>query len=223
MSERGLYITVEGLEGAGKTNVVPALVKRLESRGFEVLTVVEPGGTPLGEALRNIVKHADYVIEPVAEAMLFAAARRQLWIEVVEPALKAGKCVVSDRSLMTSYAYQGGGREVMDQVLDLAAITYGAESTPFDLLVYLDIPVEVGLQRASARGALDRIESEGPEFLERASNYYQDFDGRFEIADYFASFIRIDATQDMATVAKASVEALDAWLEEYNNAGISPH
>lgn len=209
---RGKYILIEGMEGAGKSTVIAAIETQLQELGIPFITVAEPGSTELGQALRTIVKEATYPVDPVAEAMLFAAARRQLVKEVVEPALERGITVVSDRGLGSSYAYQGGARGCYTQVLDLASITFDVVDQVYDLTFYLDIPAEVGLARAKARGALDRIEKEGPEFFDTVETYYRDLFARTEIASYFGDVRLIDATQSMEDVADAVTTQLGAFL-----------
>lgn len=209
---RGKYILVEGMEGAGKSTVIAAMEAQLRELGVPFITVAEPGSTALGQALRTIVKEAEYPIDPVAEAMLFAAARRQLLKEVVEPALAKGISVLSDRGLGSSYAYQGGARGCYNQVLDLASITFDVVDQVYDLTFYLDIPADVGLARAKARGALDRIEQEGPEFFDVVETYYRDIFARTEIAGYFGEVRLIDATQSMEDVAEAVTDQLRSFL-----------
>lgn len=214
MQERAKYILVEGIEGAGKSSVMESLKKQLEAMGREYIVVQEPGSTPLGQQLRTILKESKDPIEPLTEAMLFAAARRQLWVTVVQPALLEGKVVLSDRGLFSSYAYQGGGRDCYEQVLDLASITFGGAQLVYDLTIYLDVPPAVGLARAAKRGELDRIEGEGLEFIATAHEYYEDLFQTTEIAKYTDAIKRVDASLPLEDVCKASCAALLDYLEE---------
>jgi dTMP kinase len=166
----GLYIALEGPEGAGKTTQLRRLAARLRSLGLEVLETREPGGTAVGEAVRALLLDPAQPLSPEAEMLLFAAARAQLVREVVRPALDRGQVVLSDRSVYASLAYQGFGRgldvEVVRRVNEVAT----AGLLP-DLVVLLDLPVEEGLRRDAggpgAEAAPDRIEGEGVEFHRR--------------------------------------------------------
>ncbi|MDR7416115.1 MAG: dTMP kinase [Armatimonadota bacterium] len=165
-----MFIALDGPEGAGKTTQVLHLAERLRSLGVEVVTTREPGGTPLGEAIRGLLLDpTSRGICPRAEMLLFAAARAQFTEEVVRPALEAGRVVLSDRSVYASLAYQGYARglgvEVVRHVNEVA--TGGLYP---DLALILDVPPEVGLERVSrARGAggLDRVEGEDAAFHQR--------------------------------------------------------
>ncbi len=169
---RGLYIALEGPEGSGKTTQLERLASRLRGRGLDVVTVREPGSTDLGEQVRRILldpAHRRIVAE--AEVLLFAAARAQLIQEVVEPALREGRTVLSDRSVYASLAYQGFGRglgvEVVRRVNELA--TGGVVP---DLVLVLDLPPEVGLQRNHAGTEPDRLGQEDLAFHRRVREGY---------------------------------------------------
>ena len=209
---RGKYIQIEGMDGSGKSTVIAALSEYLAGIGVEHIVVQEPGSTPLGAHLRNIVKDADYPIDDVAEAMLFAAARRQVWVNTVLPALERGVTVLTDRGLLSSYAYQGGGRGCYEQVLDLASITFGGREEIYDLTIYLDIDAETALQRSRLRGMLDRIEQTGLAFFAEALEYYHDIFKRTEIKEYLDQVAKIDATQSKEQVAHEAVNALRSFL-----------
>lgn len=212
--ERGKYIQVEGMDGSGKSTVVEAIVAWLTEQGIEHIVVQEPGSTPLGAELRNIVKDAGYPIDDVAEAMLFAAARRQVWVSVVKPALERGVTVVTDRGLLSSYAYQGGGRDCYEQVLDLASITFGGRQQIYDLSIYLDIDVETAIARSKLRGMLDRIEKAGPTFFAEVREYYHDIFKHTEVREYLDKVTKVDATQSKEEVAHAAVSALKDLFEQ---------
>ena len=168
---RGRFVTLEGLEGVGKTTNLSAIVDVLGSRGIEPLVTREPGGTPLGERLRGLVLHDGFEMLARTELLLVAAARLEHVARVIEPALAAGTWVVSDRYLDASVAYQGGGRGLgTDAVVRLHA-ELGLELEP-DLTLLLDLPVEAGLERVRARGEPDRIERESTGFFERARAAY---------------------------------------------------
>lgn len=169
----GKFIVLEGLEGAGKTTARQAIVEQLNAMGIEEIAFTrEPGGTPLAEKLRNLIKHETE--EPVtdkAELLMLYAARIQLVENVIKPALAAGKWVIGDRHDMSSQAYQGGGRQLDQQLLaDLKASILGNFEPDFTL--YLDIDPAQGLARARGRGELDRIEQQNLDFFHRTRARY---------------------------------------------------
>jgi dTMP kinase len=167
---QGVFIALDGPEGAGKTTQVLHLAERLRSLGLEVVTTREPGGTALGEAIRDLLLDpASRGICPQAEMLLFAAARAQSAEEVVRPALEAGRVVLSDRSVYASLAYQGHARGLGIEVVRYVNEVATGGLYP-DLALILDVPPEVGLERVSrARGVggLDRVEGEEAAFHHR--------------------------------------------------------
>jgi dTMP kinase len=183
---RGRLVTLEGGEGAGKSTVLAAVRERLEAHGIDVVVTREPGGTALGEAVRKLVldpAHAGVCAE--SELLLMFAARAQLVREVVQPALAAGRWVLSDRYTDASHAYQGGGRGQPQE--RITALERWAAPVVPDLTLLLDLPVEVGLARAGARGEADRIERENGDFFERVRAAYRARaaadPGRFRVLD----------------------------------------
>src|SRR5690554_2608381 len=168
------FIVIEGLEGAGKSTVLHVITEWLEQRGIDFTTVREPGGTPLAESLRGLIKQEwDEHVSPETELLVMYAARVQLVNEVIKPALASGRWVVGDRHDLSSQAYQGGGRQLSkDMLAQLSAMTLKGFKP--DLTLYLDIEPSVGLARASARGALDRIEREALAFFERTRARYKE-------------------------------------------------
>ncbi|KYP97302.1 thymidylate kinase, partial [Sodalis-like endosymbiont of Proechinophthirus fluctus] len=156
------FIVIEGLEGAGKTSAIAEVVDVLRQQGiFDVVFTREPGGTPLAEALRTLIKDGagDEPVIDRAELLMLYAARVQLMEGVIKPALTCGAWVVGDRHDLSSQAYQGGGRGIDTRLLKTLRDTVLGEFRP-DLTLYLDIPPALGLARARARGELDRIEVE---------------------------------------------------------------
>ena len=172
MSSRGLFITVEGGEGVGKSTNIDCLVRLLQDNGIEPVVTREPGGTRLGEDIRDtLLRVRGEAVQPLAELLLIFAARAQHIHEVIEPALAAGRWVVCDRFTDATYAYQGGGRGVdADTVSRLETLVQGALRPDFTLL--LDAPVAVGMGRARGRGELDRFEREQVDFFERVRASY---------------------------------------------------
>ena len=175
---RGLFITFEGNEGSGKSTQVSLLAKRLAAQGREVLTLREPGGTPIGEEIRHTLKHSavNQAMTPEAELLLMNASRAQLVREVIRPALAAGKVVLSDRFYDSTTAYQGYGRG-LDLSVVKAVVEFAVGSTRPDLTLLMTVPPEVSAQRLRARQATlpfmrDRIEEADREFFERVAEGY---------------------------------------------------
>jgi len=168
---RGRFISLEGLEGVGKTTNREFVHRLLQDAGVSPVVSREPGGTPLGERLRNMVLHEDIDMQAQTELLLVAAARVEHIAQVIEPALVRGEWVLCDRFTDASVAYQGGGRLLGGEcVLQLHQLM-GADLQP-DLTLLLDMPVQAGLQRMAARGEPDRIEREAVAFFERARQAY---------------------------------------------------
>jgi len=201
---KGRLISLEGGEGAGKSTLLSGLRAHFERSGMDVLYTREPGGTPVGEAIRALVldpAHRDMAVE--TELLLIFAARAQLMREVLQPALAAGRWVLCDRFTDASYAYQGGGRGVdAARIAELERIATGGLKP--DLTLLLDLPVAHGRARASQRGDADRIEAERDDFFERVRSAYraraQAEPRRFRI---------IDASQPADAVLRNAVVAID--------------
>jgi dTMP kinase len=165
------FITVEGVDGAGKSTHLTWFADQLRQRGHDVLITREPGGTPLGERLREILLNQPMHAE--TEAMLMFAARLEHIEEVIKPALQRGTWVVSDRFSDASFAYQGGGRGVSVVRLELLEQWVQGGFQP-DLTVLFDLPIEVARQRLSANLTLDRFEQEQGAFFEKVRQAYLD-------------------------------------------------
>lgn len=189
MTERGRFITFEGPEGSGKTTQARRLKLRLEGHGFNVLYTREPGGTPTGEAIRDILQHdaAGEPLHPEAEVLLFEASRAQLVRDVITPHLERGTWVLCDRYADSTTAYQGYGRgfgrEKMETINDFAI----GSSLP-DATILLDIDVEEGFERINAAALIpDRIESETREFHRKVREGYLELaersPDRFQVLD----------------------------------------
>ena len=165
VAERGRFITVEGTDGAGKSTQLRYMLDWLGEHGVDALETREPGGTALGEKLRDILlRNDEYAIAPEAELMLMFAARQQHLDEVILPAIEAGRWVVSDRFTDATYAYQGGGRGIPAERIELLETWVQGHFRP-DLTLLLDLPVEDGLQRTRERGGDgDRFEIEALAF-----------------------------------------------------------
>ena len=198
----GLFITLEGPEGAGKSTNREYLAERLREQGVDVLLTREPGGTPLAERIRELL--LDPSDEPMAadtELLLVFAARAQHLQQVIRPALAKGSVVLCDRFTDATYAYQGGGRGLsIERIAQLEQFVQ-AELRP-DLTLIFDLPVEVGLARAAARGRLDRFEQEGRGFFEAVRQAYLQ-----RAAQAPQRYRVLDAGQSLAQV-QADIDAL---------------
>lgn len=168
----GLFITLEGPEGAGKSTNRDYLAARLREQGLDVVLTREPGGTPLAEKVRELLlAPSDEIMAADTELLLVFAARAQHLAEVIRPALERGAVVLCDRFTDATYAYQGGGRGLsVARIASLEQFVQG-DLRP-DLTLVFDLPVEVGLARAAARGRLDRFEQEGQAFFEAVRQAY---------------------------------------------------
>lgn len=168
----GLFITLEGPEGAGKSTNRDYLAARLREQGIDVLLTREPGGTPLAERVRELLlAPSDEPMAADTELLLVFAARAQHLAQVIRPALARGTVVLCDRFTDATYAYQGGGRGLSEaRIAELENFVQGTLRP--DLTLVFDLPVEVGLARAAARGRLDRFEQEGQAFFEAVRQTY---------------------------------------------------
>ncbi|ATH81580.1 MULTISPECIES: dTMP kinase [Pseudomonadaceae] len=198
----GLFITLEGPEGAGKSTNREYLAERLREQGIDVLLTREPGGTPLAERIRELLLDpSDEPMAADAELLLVFAARAQHLQQVIRPALAKGSVVLCDRFTDATYAYQGGGRGLsIERIAQLEQFVQG-ELRP-DLTLIFDLPVEIGLARAAARGRLDRFEQEGRGFFEAVRQAY------LQRAEQAPQRYRVlDAGQTLAQV-QADIDAL---------------
>ena len=201
------FIVIEGLEGAGKSTAVRHVEAWLRQQGItQIEKTREPGGTPLAERMRAIVKEIhDEPLTIQAELLLMYAARVQLVETRIKPALQQGIWVIGDRHDLSSLAYQGGGRGIDEQLIRQIKQAVLGDFAP-DLTLYLDIDPAIGLARARARGELDRIELEQQAFFERTRARY------LELAQRDPRIHVIDASQNEAQVAHAIAQVLESAL-----------
>ncbi|MBA2656489.1 MAG: dTMP kinase [Tatlockia sp.] len=173
MSERGCFIVVEGLEGAGKSTAIETIKLYLKNIAPELILTREPGGTRVGEIIRSMLKDKieGETLDARSELLLFYAARIQLVEEIIRPALKRGAWVLADRFELSTFAYQGWGRGLDIEIIEQLS-TFGLESFSPDLIFYLDIDPEQGLQRVNQRGETDRIEQESLTFFTKVRQGY---------------------------------------------------
>lgn len=204
MNPRGLFITVEGGEGVGKSTNIAFIRQQLEAAGVELVVTREPGGTSLGEELRTLLLEVrDGGIGAMAELLLIFAARAQHIEEVIEPSLAAGRWVLCDRFTDATYAYQCGGRGLdSEAVATLETLVQGTLMPDCTLL--LDAPVDTGMSRIQDRGELDRFEREELAFFERVrASYHQlasNSSGRYRI---------IDASQPLEAVQRQLLQVCE--------------
>lgn len=198
----GIFITLEGGEGAGKTTHMATVARWFATRAYEVVTTREPGGTPLGERVRALLLDSALDMAADSELLLMFAARAEHIARVVRPALAAGKAVVCDRFIDASYAYQGEGRGIAHARIQALEQWTLAGLTP-TLTLLFDVPVAEGMRRASARGAPDRFERERDDFQERVRAGY-----RARAAAEPARIVTLDASQPVAAVAQQIEAAL---------------
>jgi dTMP kinase len=184
---RGLFITVEGTEGAGKSTALDFIEESLRRGGVDLVRTREPGGTELGDRLRDVIldPHLD-AINPLAELLVIFAARAQHLVERIVPALERGQWVLCDRFTDATYAYQGAARGLGSAPVAALEDLVQGDLRP-DMSLLLDLPVETGLERARQRGELDRFEQEAPAFFQRVRDCYLDrarrSSGRYRIVD----------------------------------------
>lgn len=206
---RGKFIVLEGLEGAGKSTAHQAVLAKLEELGIkDVVLTREPGGTPLAEKLRHLIKYD--LEEPIcdkAELLMLYAARVQLVENVIKPALAEGKWVLGDRHDMSSQAYQGGGRQIDRKILDNLKRTVLGDFEP-DLTIYLDIDPAVGLERVRGRGELDRIEQQSLDFFYRTHQRY------LELTQNNDKAVIIDAEQPLENVTADIKQAVENFVKK---------
>ena len=204
--ETGKFITVEGIEGVGKSTNVAHLTRAIEKRGYSVLTTREPGGTPMAERIRELVaEHGDESMPDIAELLLVFASRALHVNNVIQPALAAGTWVICDRFTDSSRAYQGAGRGLPQDDINLLAEWVHGDLRP-NLTILFDAPVEIGMGRAGQRSDPDRFEIERSEFFVRVRECY------LKLAEAEPDrFVIVDATQDRDSV-QATLEAIAAEI-----------
>ena len=211
---RALFISFEGIDGAGKSTHIQALAQAFQAQGRAVTATREPGGTPLGEQLRALV--LGHAMDPLTEALLMFAARREHLLQVIEPALRAGQVVLSDRFSDATFAYQGAGRAFDTGVLTrleqwvqaVPAVPVGQLRQP-DLTLWFDLAPEAAAGRLATARNPDRFEAEPAEFFARVARGYA-----ARQAAQPARFARLDAGQPQGAVWRDALQAvrLRGWL-----------
>jgi len=165
----GKFLTLEGMDGAGKSTHIPLIIQLLEQRGKKVISTREPGGTPLGEKLRDLLLHEQMQVE--TETLLMFAARAEHIHQVIQPALEQGYYVLSDRFTDASYAYQSGAKKLAPEKINVLESWVHSHLQP-DLTLLFDVPVEVSMTRLQASRTLDKFERESTDFFTRIRDTY---------------------------------------------------
>ena len=200
------FIVVEGSEGAGKSTAISAMKDVLKKHGSEATCTREPGGTPLAESMRTLIKSAvDEKVSPMTELMVMYAARVQLCENVIIPSLINDEWLISDRFFYSTFAYQGGGRELgFDAIQPLHDLCL--KGLKPGLVIYMDIDPLIGLERARGRGELDRFELEQVDFFNRIRQAYLD------MAEQNPEFVIIDASQNLEQVTQDVQKAVETYI-----------
>jgi dTMP kinase len=210
MQSRGLFLTIEGGEGVGKSTNIKYMAEALKEKGVDLVVTREPGGTKLAESIRQLlVQVQDETVGNLTELLMMFAARAQHIEQVIEPALAVGKWVLCDRFTDATYAYQCGGRGMSRQIVSQLEQLVQGELRP-DYTLLLDAPIDTGMERARERGELDRFEKENQDFFARVRATYLDMaqqsSGRFHV---------IDASLPLGEVQKCvdeiCLELLECW------------
>lgn len=204
MTQRGKFLTVEGIDGAGKSTHIGFITDFLAARGKQVVASREPGGTPLGEKLRELLLHEKMHLE--TEALLMFASRREHIAQVIEPALASGAWVLSDRFTDASFAYQSGGRGLERTKMEALEAWVHPQLQP-DLTLLFDVPLEVARERLDATRTLDKFEREQGAFFSRCRAEYLR-----RAAEYPRRFVVIDSTRSIEATRQTLAEALERLL-----------
>lgn len=207
-----MFITFEGIEGVGKTTHLKWMAAALSKAGIEVLTTREPGGTPMGEEIRDILlAHRNERVAPLTELLLMFAARAQHVDTIIQPALKRGCWVLCDRFVDASYAYQGGGRGIETTLIEKLEKLVLADFKP-DLTLLFDAPVSVGLSRVKGRGGIqDRFEQEKLDFFERVRLAYKARADQDPLRHKI-----IDASESIEAVQKGLQDITDQLIKKHH-------
>lgn len=204
-----MFVTIEGPEGSGKSSVTKEVTKLLEQEGYSIVLTREPGGTPIAEEIRNVIlDKKNTAMDPVTEALLYAASRRQHLVEKVWPLSKEGKIVISDRFLDSSLAYQGGARGIgIDKVLSLNQ--YATDGFYPDLTLLFDIDPRIGLARIAANNnrEVNRLDLEKIEFHDSVRKTFLDLAKRFS-----DRYVVLDASKPFDEVVKDAYNAIKSRM-----------
>ena len=206
-----MFITFEGPDGSGKSTVIKTIYERLVNEKYNILLTREPGGTPIAEKIRTVILDNENVaLDPRAEALLYAASRRQHLVEKIWPALKEGKIVLCDRYLDSSLAYQGGGRDLgVENVLNINL--FATENTYPDLTIFFNVSPEVGLSRVSQdkKRVADRLDNESENFHDKVYETFLELTKKYK-----DRIVVIDASKPLNEVIENTYKILKEKLNE---------
>lgn len=192
--KRGLFLSLEGVDGAGKSTHIPFIMQELQQQGVKVVVTREPGGTELGESLRELLLHRPMSVK--TETLLMVAARNEHIEQVIAPALAAGKWVLCDRFSDATFAYQGGGRELGAAAIEVLEQWVHAGLWP-DRTWFFDLPLAIAMQRLQRSRVLDRFEQEQEGFFARTQQFYQQ-----RAQTQSQRFVTLDSSQTIATIQR---------------------
>lgn len=206
----GKFLVIDGPDGAGKTTQQKLLAQWLRDAGVRVVETQDPGGTAIGDEIRRILLDGKHAAMSVAtELMLYMASRAQLAEEVIRPALSRGECVLCDRWVSATIAYQGAGGADAEQIKTVARVAVGELAEP-NLTLLLDLPAETGLQRKGKDAAPDRMESKAVEFHRRVRELFA-----AQAEQYPQRFAVIDASEGTEDVQRRLRSAVEAWRKRH--------
>ena len=203
-----MFVSIEGIDGCGKTTQIKLLAEYLSQLGVEFTIVREPGGTRAGEEIRQILLHKDFLLCAESELLLFLAARAQIVREVVRPALESGRLVIADRFMDSSVAYQGVGRNLGQKVVKFMNSFVVGNTVP-DITLYIDVPADVAMSRMRKEKKNDKIEVESLEFFERVRKGYERL-----MVENSKRFVLIDGRQAEEQVHEDIRKSLSVLIEK---------
>jgi dTMP kinase len=210
--KRGYFISIEGIEGVGKSTAVAHIKRYCEQRSIPLVATHEPGGTPIADAIRAMVlKDWDETLCDESELLLMFASRVQHVREVIQPALASGQWVLSDRFIDATYAYQGGGRGIDSAVIDSLVSCLGLKEVMPDKTILLDADYGTAFERLSSRGHYDRIEQEKKDFFDRVRAAYKS-----RVLNDMKRFTVIDANQSLFLVKENLDAQMHHWITQWD-------
>jgi len=205
--KRGILIAIEGIDGSGKSTLAQRLFHCLTAKQLPALLTKEPGGTPLGNQLRTIVQEPTISLQSKTEYLLFAADRAQHFSDVIIPALQKNMLIISDRLADSSYAYQGYGRGLGIDMIEMIN-KWAMQNRLPDLVIYIKIPVPVALARLKTRKKLTSFEQEKVSFMQRVADGFDTlYKGRKNV-------IIIDSMQAESIITKQATQAIETWINQ---------
>lgn len=205
-----MFITFEGNDGSGKTTVSKAVYERLLEEGYDVIYTREPGGIGISEKIRDIILDPkNTMMDKKTEALLYAASRRQHLVEKIIPALNENKIVLCDRFIGSSLAYQGYARGIgMKEVYEMNL--FAIEDNWPDATIFLQVPLEIGLERVGTRGGLDRLDQESKQFHEDVAKGYE-----IVLKEYHQDALLVDASQELDRVINDTYNIVKGLINEH--------